>query len=160
LAPYLPENLLPEALATAREIGNEYQRARALTGLAPHLPEILLEALATAREIRDEYQRARALTGLAPYLPENLLPEALATAREIGNESSRAEALKALTAQLTFANVDLSFWQDVLQALGSLTRPHFLETIPHLAPLMLHFGGLVALREVLQGIRDVSRWWK
>jgi hypothetical protein len=100
------------------------------------------------------------LTGLAPHLPANLLPKALEIAKEIGSESSRAEALKALTATLTPANVDLSFWQDVLQALGSLTRPHFLETVPHLAPLMLHFGGEVALREVLQGIRDVCRWWK
>ena len=57
-------------------------------------------------------------------------------------------------------NVDLSFWQDVLQALGTLTRPHFLETIPNLVPLILHFGGEVALREVHQAIREVSRWWK
>ena len=35
-----------------------------------------------------------------------------------------------------------------LQALGSITRPNFLETVPHLAPLILHFGGVVALREV------------
>ncbi|REJ47563.1 MAG: hypothetical protein DWQ53_08155 [Microcystis flos-aquae DF17] len=81
-------------------------------------------------------------------------------AREFGSESSRAEALKALTAQLTPANVDLSFWQDVLQALGTLTRPRFLETIPNLVPLILHFEGEVALREVYQSIKDVSRWWK
>jgi len=39
--------LLPEALAVARAIGNEYHRARALilTGLAPHLPEVLPEVL-------------------------------------------------------------------------------------------------------------------
>ncbi|WP_286824242.1 NB-ARC domain-containing protein, partial [Microcystis sp. LSC13-02] len=39
ISPHLPSTLLPEALATAREIGNEYYRARALTGLAPYLPE-------------------------------------------------------------------------------------------------------------------------
>jgi hypothetical protein len=27
-------------------------------------------------------------------------------------------------------------------------------------PLIVHFGGVVALREVYQGIRDVGRWWK
>ena len=159
LAPYLPENLLPEALATAREIGDEYYRAEALTGLAPYLPEILPEALATAREIGDESYRARALTGLAPYLPE-ILPEALATAREIGNESNRAKALQALTKLLTLANVDLSLWEKTLHVLGTLTRHHFLETIPNLVPLILHFGGEVALREVHQAIREVSRWWK
>ena len=192
LAPYLPENLLPEALATAREIGDEYYRAEALTGLAPHLPEILPEALATAREIGDEsnraealtglaphlpenllpealatareigteYYRAEALTGLAPYLPENLLPEALATARGIGDESNRAKALQALTKVLTPANVNRALWENTLHALGTLTRPSFLDTIPNLVPLILHCGGLVALREVHQAIREVSRWWK
>ncbi|WP_155119240.1 NB-ARC domain-containing protein, partial [Microcystis aeruginosa] len=64
ISPHLPSTLLPEALATAREIGHEYYRAKALTGLAPYLPENLLpEALATAREIGDESNRAEALTG-------------------------------------------------------------------------------------------------
>jgi hypothetical protein len=99
------------------------------------------------------------LTGLAPYLPE-ILPEALATAREIGDEYYRAKALQALTKVLTPANVDLSFWEKTFYALGTLTRPHFLETIPNLVPLILHFGGVVALREVHQAIREVSRWWK
>jgi hypothetical protein len=115
--------------------------------------------LATAREIGDESDRAKALTGLAPHLPE-ILPEALATAREIGNESNRAKALQALTKLLTLANVDLSLWEKTLHVLGTLTRHHFLETIPNLVPLILHFGGEVALREVYQGIREVSRWWK
>ncbi len=189
---YLFPALLPEALAVARAIGNEYHRARALTGLAPHLPEILLpEALEVARGIRDESDRATALAWLAPHLPESLLPKALAVARDIwsessrvealiglaphlpqvlpevlvvarefGSESSRAEALKALTAQLTPANVDLSFWEKTLQALGTLTRSNFLKTIPNLVPLILHLGGEVALREVFQGIREVSRWWR
>jgi hypothetical protein len=99
------------------------------------------------------------LTGLAPHLPE-ILPEALATAREIGDEYYRAKALQALTKVLTPANVDLSFWEKTFYALGTLTRPHFLETIPNLVPLILHFGGVVALREVHQAIREVSRWWK
>ncbi|MEA5533308.1 NB-ARC domain-containing protein [Crocosphaera sp. XPORK-15E] len=159
LAPHLPES---EALEVIRAISSEYYRAEALTGLAPYLSEYLLsEALAVARAIRDEFHRAKALTGLAPYFPDVLpLPEALAVARAFGSENQRAETLQALTARLTPANVDLSFWQDVLPALGSLTRPHFLETIPNLVPLILHFGGVEALREVHQGIREVSRWWR
>jgi hypothetical protein len=159
LAPHLPE-VLPEALEVARGIGSKYNRARALIGLAPYLPEVLPEALEVARGIGYEEYRAEALTGLAPHLPESLLPEALEVARGIGYEEYRAKALKALTATLTPANVDLSFWQDVLQALGTLTRRKFLETIPNLVPLILHFGGVVALREVYQGIREVSRWWR
>ncbi|MFN7565965.1 MAG: NB-ARC domain-containing protein [Microcystis sp.] len=160
LAPHLPEILLPEALEVARGIRDESDRATALTWLAPYLPESLLpKALAVARDIWSESSRVEALIGLAPHLPQ-VLPEALEAARGIGGESDRAKALKALTATLTPANVDLSFWQDVLQALGTLTRPKFLETIPNLVPLILHFGGEVALREVYQGIRDVSRWWR
>jgi hypothetical protein len=34
------------------------------------------------------------------------------------------------------------------------------NSIPNLVPLILHFGGEVALREVYQSIRDVSRWWR
>ncbi|MBD2598847.1 NB-ARC domain-containing protein [Microcystis viridis] len=159
LVPHLPE-VLPEALEIARGIRDEDNRARALTNLVPHLPEVLPEALEIARAIGDGYHRAKALTRLAPHLPEYLLPGALEIARTIGSEYNRAEALKALTATLTPANVDLSFWQDILHALGTLTRRKFLETIPNLAPLILHFGGEVALREVYQGIREVSRWWK
>ncbi len=143
--------MLPEALAVARAIGNEYHRARALTGLAPHLPESLLpKALAVARDIWSESSRVEALIGLAPHLPQ-VLPEVLVVAREFGSESSRAEALKALTAQLTPANVDLSFWEKTLQALGTLTRSNFLKTIPNLVPLILHLGGGGCLK------RGVSR---
>ncbi|MCA2668873.1 MAG: hypothetical protein IM486_22645 [Microcystis sp. M114S2] len=61
---------------------------------------------------------------------------------------------------LTPNHVDLSFWEKTLHALGTLTRSNFLETIPNLVPFILHFGGEVALREVYQGIREVSRlWW-
>lgn len=61
---------------------------------------------------------------------------------------------------LTPNHVDLSFWEKTLHTLETLTRPRFLAKIPNLVPLILHFGGVVALREVLQGIRDVSRWWR
>ncbi|MCZ8126630.1 MAG: NB-ARC domain-containing protein [Microcystis sp. LE19-114.1B] len=159
LVPHLSVSSLPEALEIARGIGYEDYRAEALTGLAPYLPEVLPEALEIARGIENESYRAKALTGLAPYFPE-VLPEALEIARGIGSESNRAKVLKALTATLTPANVDLSFWQDILHALGTLTRRKFLETIPNLVPLILHFGGVVALREVYQSIRDVSRWWR
>jgi hypothetical protein len=55
LAERLPPELLPEALAAAREIKDAYARARALTALAERLPpELLPEALAAAREIKDE----------------------------------------------------------------------------------------------------------
>jgi len=158
LALYLPEILLPEHLKAIKPelIEAIKEEAGYLLDLPP--PK-LLKIVREAKAKMEEKNRSKALRRLSPHLPE-IFPEALEIAKEIGSEFKRAEALQALTATLTPANVDLSFWQDVLQALGSLTRPHFLETVPHLVPLILHFGGEVALREVYQGIRDVSQWWK
>ncbi|MGQ9827888.1 MAG: hypothetical protein ACUVSW_08490, partial [Roseiflexus sp.] len=69
--PHLPAELLREALAAARAIGDEWTRAEALQWLAPHLPaELLREALAAARAIGNEQHRAEALAALAPRLAE------------------------------------------------------------------------------------------
>ncbi|MBC7226280.1 MAG: AAA family ATPase [Thermoflexales bacterium] len=95
----------PAALAYARQASDPWQRAHALAGLAPHLPEELLrEALAAAWKIGDASDRAEDLAGLAPHLPPELrseaLQEALAAAREIGWEYARAEALAGLAPHL------------------------------------------------------------
>jgi len=101
LAHYLPERLLREVLAAAREIRNEKEQAAVLARLALHLPEELLwEALAAVREIRNEEDRAKALTELVPRLPERLLREALAAVQEIRNEEDRAKALAGLVPHL------------------------------------------------------------
>ena len=72
----LPE-LLPEALAAARAISDQYPRAWILAELVLHLPEGMLpEALAFARAISHQGDRAGILAALASRLPE-LLPEAL-----------------------------------------------------------------------------------
>jgi hypothetical protein len=153
--------LLSEALEVARAIGHDIYRTVVLTELARHLPESLLpEALDFVRAIGDEQSRARVLQGLARQLSKVFLLEALDIARAMGTQSNRARALQALTKVLTPANVDQSLWENTLQALGTLTRPCFLATIPNLVPLILHFGGIEALREVHQAIREVSRWWK
>jgi hypothetical protein len=101
LTNYLPLNLeelaLSEALAAAREIQDERDRAKALSSLAPKLPpELLLDALAEAMEMQDEYWRAEALSSLAPKLPPELLPEVLAAAREIQDGKERVKVLRTL----------------------------------------------------------------
>ncbi|UXE60908.1 MAG: hypothetical protein KA717_36645 [Woronichinia naegeliana WA131] len=74
-APHVPE-VLSEALALTRGIGDKSKRAKVLGRLAPYLPESLLpEALEIARAIGNEYYREEALTRLVPHLPESLLPE-------------------------------------------------------------------------------------
>jgi hypothetical protein len=75
LAPHLPtfqqHLLLAEALAAARALRDESNRAGVLMALAPHLPEPLLaEALAAARALREEGNCAVVLAALAPHLPE------------------------------------------------------------------------------------------
>ncbi|MEM7714522.1 MAG: CHAT domain-containing protein, partial [Cyanobacteria bacterium P01_A01_bin.68] len=104
LSNHLPANLkelaLSKALAAARQIQNEYNRADALTSLADKLPELLPEALAAVREIQNEYNRADALSSLADKLPPELLPEALAAAREIQSAELRALPLSSLAEKL------------------------------------------------------------
>jgi hypothetical protein len=100
------------------------------------------------------------LLNIAPYLKESLFVEALEITKAIGDVQYRAKALQALISSLKSTKVDLILLKEILHVLGTLTRPHFLETLPNLVPLILHFGGIEALREVHQGIREVSRWWK
>jgi|SRR5208282_6589133 len=69
------EAALRDALAAAMAIFDDDARARALTALAPHLPEALREAalrdaLAAAMAISGHNARAQALAALAPHLPE------------------------------------------------------------------------------------------
>jgi hypothetical protein len=66
-----------QGLAYARQTPGAKQRARALTGLAPYLPErlqeqALREALVSARDIESNQARFRALAGLIPRLPQPL----------------------------------------------------------------------------------------
>ena len=75
-------------------------------------------------------------------------------------EKDRANALHGLIESLTPSSVDCPLWQQILDSLASLTRSHFLEALPQLAPLIIKFGGIEALRETVAAVDDVSRWWK
>ena len=124
---------------------------------------MLPEALDCARGISDPcqeaYHRALALVALAPHLPD-VLPEALDCARAIGFEDFRAHPLHRLIENLTPSSVDFPDWQQLLNSLASLTRPHFLNALPQLAPLIMELGGVEALRETVAAVNDVSRWWR
>ena len=167
LAPHFPE-VLPEALDCAIAICSEFGKTDALLSLAPHLPQSLLpQALDAARAIGDDtgvigngLYRSSALMGLVPQLPQNLLPEALEVAKTIENKDDRAKVLKMLMEKLTPSSVDFPLWQQILDCLASLTRPDFLEALPQLAPLIIKFGGIEALRKTVAAVDDVSRWWK
>jgi len=160
LAPHLPDVLLPQVLDCVRALGNEECRASALVALAPHLSDVLLpQALDCARGISDKLDRADALMGLASQFPE-VLPEALDGIRGVDDEVYRAEVLKDLIKSFNTSSVYFYLWQKILDALTSLTRPYFLNNLPQLAPLIIKFGGVEALRETVAAVDDVSRWWK
>ena len=132
------QEVLLEAVATARAINDDRSRVEALVNLAPHLAgeqlqEVLQEAVATARAINDDRSRVEALVNLAPYLAEEQLQEVLATALNIGDTSIRGEALVSLAPYLaeeqlqevlaTALNIgDTSIRAEVLVELSAVSR--------------------------------------
>jgi hypothetical protein len=87
LAPYLPSDLLAQALEAATAINNSYPRAEALTGLVPYLPAdqrgpVLARALDAATAVDRPEDRAKALAGLVPLLPADRRGPVLAQALE------------------------------------------------------------------------------
>jgi hypothetical protein len=165
--PDLPEWLLVGALAGAQEIRNTYDRALALTSLAPHLPEGLLgEALGAARELPEQERfsvspRVEALTGLIPHLPEALLGEALAAAREIGDTDGRAKVLAGLPPHLARLPRQRLYplWRETLPILAARTRKDLLADLHALGPVIAALGGEEGVAETFRAIQDVGRWW-
>jgi hypothetical protein len=107
LAPWLPANLLPEALTAAREMADQPERALLLATLAPRLPaaqrqRAWAEALALAVTLRnaDESEQLPVLETLIPQLPADLIPEALAAARQLTDQRYLAQLLAMLAARL------------------------------------------------------------
>ena len=101
--------VLAQALAAATAITDDFARAQALTGIAPHLPaDLLAQALAAATAITGDAARAAVLTGLAPQLPEAdqppVLAQALAAATAITDNAARAAVLTGLAPQLPEAD--------------------------------------------------------
>lgn len=101
LAPYLPSELLPQALEIAQNISDDeypFTRYNALACLAPLLStELLQQALVSAQSIAEEEVRFQALAVLASYLPAEqstpILQQVLESIQTLAFESTRAKAL-------------------------------------------------------------------
>jgi hypothetical protein len=128
LADKFPE-LLPEALATVREIPYEQYRAPVLRVLANKFPKLLPEALATAQNIQYEQYRAPVLGALADKLTQ--MPKT----------------------QL------YPLWQKTLHTLSLRTRRDLLSDITALTPVIFYLGGQEAIKNTAIAIQEVSRWW-
>jgi hypothetical protein len=93
MAPYIPPDLLEEALAIAAAIPDENARADSLAGLALHLQaDLLPEALAAAGTIASKDSRATAIAGIVSFLAAELVPRAIAIA-DSGHISSSSVGL-------------------------------------------------------------------
>ena len=128
MAEKLPE-LLPEALAAARHIQDEWHRAEVLSALADKLPELLPEALAAARHIQYEWNRTEVLSALAKKLTQMPKTELY------------------------------PLWQDTLHALSLRTRRDLLLDIEELTPVIFYLGGQEAIKNTAIAIQEISRWW-
>jgi hypothetical protein len=88
------DNALQRVLEAVGVIRLSSERARAITALAPHLPEASLQkALWIARAIRGEGARSEAMAGLAPYLAETSGLRTLREALSINDEELLAKVM-------------------------------------------------------------------
>ena len=97
IAPVLPDEMLPLAIAVARRVDTPYDRMHVLTALLPRAPgDLHDDALAAARAVPDQAGRARALLELVAHTPgparQEIADEALPAALGIVDEYDRASA--------------------------------------------------------------------
>ncbi|PZV06510.1 MAG: hypothetical protein DCF32_09605 [Leptolyngbya sp.] len=102
--------VLQEALEAALAIKDDPgAKAKALSGIAPHLPQpqqhdVLQQALEAAESIADPAAKAYALSEIAPRLPESeqkgLLERALAAADTIQDDYYKAQSLSKIAPRL------------------------------------------------------------
>jgi serine/threonine protein kinase len=156
LTPRLPEDLLQEALATAREVEEDWPRDLAFTALAPELAGLghLQYALDIAQEIEDEHQRDKALVNMVRQLAElGHQWKALEIAQEIDSEFHWDEALSNLIRHLT----GLGHSQETLEIAQEIETDRWrTEALAELAPHLP--GGLQeqALEEALEVARGME----
>jgi hypothetical protein len=126
LAMYVPSEIKPEMLSTARALSDGYARVIALTGLWRYLPEeiqaeVSLKAFADACAIPNENRRARALISVIPCLSESAKIEALTVARAISRDVLRIDVLVAIAANVPHSVKD-SVIAEVLAAIHALSN--------------------------------------
>ena len=177
LAPYLPEELLPEFLSAIRQMQPGAPRARVLSHLARRQPSLLPEALAATRQIQSGAARARVLGRLAQRQPNlfqealaaarqiqdkyyraytlsrlaqrqpNLFQEALAAARQIQDESSRAYALRSLAEYLPDSLLSVAL-EAACQIQSESSRAYALRSLVEYLPEALLPTALAAARQI------------
>lgn len=98
---YLPDDLLPHALALGRAVAEPARRMDVFARLAARLPaaerlDLAGEALSYLAGVGDEFGLAGGLANLARFFPPERLDELIALAMRITDGWARADALSAL----------------------------------------------------------------
>ena len=137
-------------------IQNEKYRELALRWLAYQFPDVLPQALQAAAAIQNEKDRAWALRVLARKFPD-VLPQALQAATAIQDDWERAEALQSLAQEQKV--IDSKRFSKILRILAILPRPVVLKVIAPLVRLISLQEEQKVLRDTVQAIDDICRWW-
>jgi hypothetical protein len=105
IAPYLPPDLVLEALGVADNLDEPYDQVTAYIALAQNLPpasrpEIIRDAWELIKHIEDGYDRSSALAAVMPFLPDELAGEAAreaeAVIQAVEDEYDQASAITIL----------------------------------------------------------------
>jgi hypothetical protein len=80
---------------------------------------------------------------------------------EIHDQNVRSQSLTALVQKWLVLPVpeSLSLWRETIQSLSNQPRPDFLVDLAKLTPVINDLGGVVAVKETLQAVKDVATWW-
>jgi hypothetical protein len=137
LSPYLPAELISEALKVAKVIRDDYEQVVLITALAEYLgPRLkrlaLSKALARMGGIVADYQREEILSELSERLPEELLLQALTATKAIENEGRR----KAVLAKLG-QHLPMHFFPEAFAIVNTITDSDVrASAIKELAPYL------------------------
>jgi glutamine synthetase adenylyltransferase len=162
LIPVLGGEPQASAFANLHRIQNQAKTAATIIEVAPALsPQLFDKALSCLDSFTDEKIRVQVIEGLAPDLPEEYFPQILKVARSIQEKDLRALALAALVKKWLLLPVpqSLSLWKETIHDLSNRSRSDFLSDLKSLSPLIYDLGGVSAIVDTLQAIKDVGRWW-
>lgn len=175
-ADVLTEPLLREAFRTVREkcetqyIGGEVADFAARLAALEHAEDALELARLVPQDRRPELASALSAVAVASRAPprEALLVEAFEVASRIQNPvggeehiDDRARTLRELAPRLIELERHALYetWERALPRLALNTRAEFLADLGALAPVLAHLGGVQAIAEVSEAVRDAGRWW-
>ncbi len=90
-----------------------------------------------------------------------LLHEALEVAGSIGSDSYRTKALTSLAPQLAALPLATLYplWCETLRFLAERKREGLLRDLQALVLVIEALGGEEAVKEAVQVVQDVGRWW-